>query len=131
MKSKLLVIALFFSLVGCMTTASVSSVYVIFKSSGEMVDLLGVSGLDMGPMYSPESYTPKNVGNESYTSYNEVKLDEYLIIKWRTSKNDNAEILKQVVKRPLNVPHIIPRNYSVIFNYKNGNWTILMVQGDV
>jgi len=129
MKIKILVIALFFNLVGCMTTASVNSVYVIFKSSGEMVDLLGVSGLDMGPMYSPESYTPKNVGDEGYTSYNEVKLDEYLVIQWRTSKNDHAKILKQVVKRPLNVPRIIPRNYSVIFNYENGNWTISMIQG--
>jgi len=102
-----------------------SRVMVIFRSSDKTVDLLEVSGLDMGPMYSSKSHTPKYVGDKGYTSYDEVRLEELLTIRWRLSA-DHSKAFEQEVARPHNIPEIIPRNRNVIFLHTDGQWTILL-----
>ena len=80
----------------------------------------------MGPMYSPESYTPKYVGHKSYISYHDVKLAQELVVRWRISDGDQANAFEQVVKRPQDIPETIPREHMVIFQYSGGQWTIMM-----
>ena len=126
MKIKLLTLALTLLLIGCADRKTFSSVEVNFKSSGQMIDLVGVAGLDMGPMYSPASYTPGNVGDEGYISYDDVVLDDELVFRWRLSKGDHEKVFTQAVKRPQNIPRIIPRNSIVRFRYSSGHWTICL-----
>ena len=126
MKLKLLAICFSLIFVGCAGRHDFSRVEVSFKSSGPEIDILGISGLDMGPMYSPASYTPRYVGDKGYMSHDEVKLDDELVIRWRLSEGDQTKVFRQVVKRPLKIPKIIPRSCDVIFMYSGGNWTILL-----
>lgn len=117
---------------GCVKTSSTmcnndyNQTEVNFKSEGENVDLLGISGLDMGPMYSSESYTPKYVGDKSYISYHDVKIAQELVVRWRISDGDQANEYEQVLKRPQDIPETIPREHMVIFQYSGGQWTIMM-----
>lgn len=122
-------------ILSCMLTGCVGAlepensfdrVKVCFKSSDVAVDLSGITGLDMGPMYSPESYTPKFVGDVKYTSYHDVKLAQELVVRWRISDGDQANAFEQVVKRPQDIPETIPREHMVIFQYSGGQWTIMM-----
>ena len=124
MKINLLALTLSLFFIGCADRKDFSSVEVNFRSSGQMVDLVGISGLDMGPMYSPESYTPRNVGDMGYISYDSVKLADELVIRWRLSEGDHVKVFTQVVKRPLNIPRIIPRNSIVRFKNSGGHWEI-------
>ena len=126
MKIKLLALTLTLLLIGCADRKAFSSVEVNFKPSGQMVDLVGISGLDMGPMYTPASYTPRNVGDKGYISYDDVILDDELVFRWRLSKGDHEKVFTQVVKRPHNIPKIIPRNSIVRFRHSGGHWTILL-----
>ena len=132
MKSLRAVLVISCMVAGCVKTSSIirdnnySQTEVAFKSEQENVDILEISGLDMGPMYSPASYTPKYVGRKSYISYHDVKLAQELVVRWRISDDDPANEFKQVVKRPKDIPETIPREHMVIFLYSGGQWTIMM-----
>jgi len=124
-----IVLASVCALAGCHFAARDSNgvgpdrVRVVFQSNDTRVDLLGVSGLDMGPMYYSGSYTPKYVGNKAYISYHQVSLEEKLTIRWRLSA-DHSKVFEQTVSRPHSVPEIIPMNRNVIFLHAAGEWTI-------
>jgi len=135
MKILFLILVLSCTFVGCIGGRSsaiddndFSRVKVGFKSSGETIDLLGISGLSMGPMYSSNSFTPKFVGNTKsakYTSYHDVELAEELTIRWRLSF-DHTKVFEQVMKRPESIPATVPREHIVIFQHSKGTWTIIM-----
>jgi hypothetical protein len=99
---------------------------VAFASTTENVDILGISGLDMGPMYSSQSYTPKNVGKVSYISYDTINVEDELLIRWRSSAAEQDVVLEQVIRRPDSIPSILPGEHVLVFQHEDGKWILQM-----
>ena len=126
MKLIKIIFPIIFCLVGCITQNNLSRVKVIFKSDQSDVDILGITGLDMGPIYAPDSYTPKNIGDKSYTSYQKVKLSEEMTIRWKSSHRKKSQIQEATITRPKSIPSIIPANSSLTFLYTGSTWELYL-----
>ena len=88
------------------------------------INFLQVSGIDLGIMYSPRSYTPKNVGNMGYITYDGIKVDDSISVVWQYSNSSNSPVMTNTLARPGNIPPVLPANSSLILMYDGSDWSL-------
>ena len=97
-----------------------------FLSPTIEVDFLQVSGVDLGIMYSPRSYTPKYVGNTGYITYDVIKVDDSVTIVWQYSNNRNGPVMTNTIARPGNIPSVLPANTSLDLMFDGKDWSMTL-----
>ena len=88
------------------------------------VDFLQVSGVDLGIMYSPRSYTPKYVGNTGYITYDGIKVDDCVDIVWQYSDRSNGPVMTNTIARPGSIPSVLPANTSLGLIFDGKDWSM-------
>jgi hypothetical protein len=88
------------------------------------VDFLQVSGVDLGIMYSPHSYTPKYVGNKGYITYDGIKVDDSVAIVWQYSINRDGPVMTNTIARPGSIPSVLPANTSLCLKFDGKDWSM-------
>ena len=88
------------------------------------VDFLQVSGVDLGIMYSPRSYTPKYVGDMGYITYDGIKVGDSVAIVWQYSSNSIGHVMTNTIARPGNIPSELPANTSLILMFDGKDWSM-------
>ena len=88
------------------------------------INFLQVSGVDLGIMYSPRSYTPKNVGDKGYITYDGIKVDDSISIVWQYSGSSNGPVMTNTIARPSNIPPVLPANTSLSLMFDGKDWSM-------
>ena len=96
----------------------------LFVSPSVQVDLMRVSGVDLGMMYSPDSYTPRYVGRKGYITYDGITVDDTISVVWKYSKGADAAAKTNTFTRSRHLASALPKNMTLILNFDGTDWSL-------